>query len=158
MGRRRHPRATVEFGDFQTPELLAADVCRLLRTRGVAPRSIVEPTCGVGNLLFAALDTFPGARQAHGFDVNDTHVEHALQRKRRRDDAATATLTRANFFDHDWPALLASLEEPILVIGNPPWVTSADLGALRSANLPEKRNASQWQGLAAMTGKSNFDI
>jgi hypothetical protein len=158
MGRQRLPRETVEFGDFQTPELLAVEVCRLLHARGIAPRSIVEPTCGVGNLLFAALDTFPGARQAHALDVNDTYVEHALRRKRTRNDAATATITRANFFNHDWPTLLERLEEPILVIGNPPWVTSADLGSLRSENLPEKRTSGQLQGLAAMTGKSNFDI
>lgn len=155
MGKQR-PRATVEFGDFQTPEPLATEVCRLLRARGVAPRSVLEPTCGVGNLLFAALDAFPEARRAHAIDINATHVDAARQRARHEE--VPVTIERASFFDHDWPAVIAGLEQPILVIGNPPWVTSADLGALHSDNTPEKRNPGDMAGLAALTGKSNFDI
>ena len=43
------------------------------------------------------------------------------------------------------------------MLGNPPWVTNADLGSL-SANLPEKTNFQGHVGLDAITGKSNFDI
>jgi hypothetical protein len=44
------------------------------------------------------------------------------------------------------------------VVGNPPWVTNAELGALGSRNLPEKSNFQSRSGLDAITGKSNFDI
>jgi hypothetical protein len=53
---------------------------------------------------------------------------------------------------------LADVPEPILVIGNPPWVNNSALGALQSGNHPEKRNADQMRGIEAITGKSNFDI
>ena len=44
------------------------------------------------------------------------------------------------------------------MLGNPPWVTNADLGLLRSTNLPTKNNFQGHKGLDALTGKSNFDI
>ena len=53
---------------------------------------------------------------------------------------------------------LGELAEPILVVGNPPWVTNSALGALGSSNLPDKSNFQNRTGLEAMTGKSNFDI
>ncbi|MFY0540674.1 hypothetical protein [Nannocystis pusilla] len=43
-------------------------------------------------------------------------------------------------------------------MGNPPWVTNADLGYLKSHNIPEKANFHGRGGLDAITGKSNFDI
>src|SRR4029453_19077763 len=61
-------------------------------------------------------------------------------------------------FELDWPSILGELPTPILVVGNPPWVTNAQLGVIGSANLPIKSNFQRHQGLAALTGKSNFDI
>ena len=52
------------FGDFQTPIDLADKICDLLHEVGVRPRSIVEPTCGEGNLLLAALERFPSSVRA----------------------------------------------------------------------------------------------
>lgn len=75
MGRRRDARTKIELGDFQTPPGLAAAVCQVLRARGLAPRAIVEPTCGTGSLLLAALDAFPGASCALGADINEAHVD-----------------------------------------------------------------------------------
>ena len=46
----------------------------------------------------------------------------------------------------------------VLILGNPPWVTNAELGSLQSANLPKKSNFKNLNGLDAMTGKGNFDI
>ena len=64
----------------------------------------------------------------------------------------------ANFFTRDWSATLASLPEPIVILGNPPWATASALGALGSDNLPEKSNFQNRKGLDALTGKSNFDV
>ncbi|MCC6492576.1 MAG: SAM-dependent DNA methyltransferase [Pirellulales bacterium] len=50
------------------------------------------------------------------------------------------------------------MPEPILVIGNPPWVTNAALSSLGSVNLPVKSNFHGYRGFDAKTGKSNFDI
>lgn len=156
MGRRRDPRAVVEHGDFQTPPALAAEVCRvlaaLLAARGATPAAIVEPTCGTGALLFAALDAFPAAR-ALGADINADHLAAVHARGDPRVEIA-----HGSFFAADWPARLRALPQPLLAIGNPPWVTSADLGALASANLPPKSNFQRRRGLEAVTGSGNFDI
>ena len=65
---------------------------------------------------------------------------------------------QTDFFDTDWMALTAGLPKPLLIVGNPPWVTNAALGALGSTNLPKKANQDGLRGIAALTGKSNFDI
>lgn len=52
----------------------------------------------------------------------------------------------------------APAHSKILVVGNPPWVTNAELGGLNYDNLPEKTNFKQLSGLDALTGHSNFDI
>jgi hypothetical protein len=160
MGRRRDARAKIERGDFQTPPALAAEVCRALagHPQAHAPRSIVEPTCGTGGLLFAALDAFPGFERALGIEINDAYVRAAQATLATRADADRVRVEACSFFAAEWPALLAELADPILVIGNPPWVTNSDLGALDSDNVPAKANADRFAGLAAMTGKSNFDI
>ncbi len=47
---------------------------------------------------------------------------------------------------------------PLLVVGNPPWVTNAELGSLASAQMPPKSNIKGLSGLEARTGTSNFDV
>jgi hypothetical protein len=148
----------IEFGDFQTPIVLARDVCRLLASQGISPASIVEPTCGRGKFLIAALEQFPQSRKAVGIDVSSAHVKAARSAIRRRPLSSRARIIRGDFFQTDWPALLRDLPEPWLVIGNPPWVTNAEIGVLGGSNLPAKSNFQKHTGLDAMTGKSNFDI
>lgn len=151
MGKTRQQSA---YGDFQTPLELAHIATQVLAEAGLVPRSIIEPTCGKGNFLIAASASFPGAQDLRGFEVNPAYVSEA----RRAIDSSKAEIHCADFFAVDWQALLAELAEPILVIGNPPWVTNAELGTLGSSNLPEKTNFQGLQGFAAKTGKSNFDI
>ena len=87
-----------------------------------------------------------------GYDVNPDHVAAA------RTAAARARVEFADFFDKDWSRVLHSLDDPILLIGNPPWVTNAAVGGLGGRNLPTKSNFQRFAGLDAITGKSNFDI
>jgi len=141
-----------EFGDFQTPHDTARAVVDCLVARGVEPRSIVEPTCGVGNFLLAATDRFRHVDRVFALDVNP---EYAAETRRR---VPSASVVAESFFDYDWPSLIASLPEPILIIGNPPWVTSSGLAARGGTNLPQKSNFHDHKGLDAKTGKSNFDI
>lgn len=91
-----------EYGDFQTPETLARDVCALLRKHGLRPKSLLEPTCGLGKFLFAALDQFKEAQQALGADINAQYIKQAGTHLRRRQDAAKAQLLEADFFVTDW--------------------------------------------------------
>jgi hypothetical protein len=47
-------KTKLEYGDFQTPLVLAEMVCRKLVELNVNPNTIIEPTCGVGNFIEAA--------------------------------------------------------------------------------------------------------
>src|SRR4030095_7712019 len=72
--------------------------------------------------------------------------------------ADKVTIEVGDFFTTDWKKQIDILPSPILVIGNPPWVTNSRLGLLGSTNLPQKSNFQKHSGLLAITGKSNFDI
>ena len=146
----------IEFGDFQTPAALAGDVCALLARAMPHPASIVEPSCGTGAFLVAALRRFPKAKAALGFEINPRYVEAARRALAGAD--ARVSVERVDFFRADWERLLRGLPEPLLIIGNPPWVTNAALGRMSGSNLPAKSNFLGLGGMDAMTGKSNFDI
>ena len=146
----------IEFGDFQTPTALAENVCRLLRRRRVRPMSILEPTCGEGGFLWAALRAFPDVLKAIGADINPAHV--ATASARLRDSQRPVRVIEADFFATDWRAILDTLPEPVLVVGNPPWVNNSELSVINSANVPAKRNVDGLRGIEALTGKSNFDV
>jgi predicted RNA methylase len=126
-------RQTAEFGDFQTPIELAKRVCTLLLKRGVAPRTIIEPNCGKGAFLKASVEAFESASRIHGLDINPEYIEVARKRL-----PSTVRLRVADFFTTNWQQLLSDCPEPVLFIGNPPWVTNSALGSLQSANLPKK--------------------
>lgn len=151
-----------KWGDFQTPPSLASRVCQYLTTAGVSPRVIIEPTYGTGNFILAALESFPTTRQVYGVEIQEKyewHLKAALMTEalRGRRWSAEIQLHLGDIFTHRFPDDLANARD-ILVLGNPPWVTSARLGALGGANLPAKSNIKALSGLDALTGKSNFDI
>lgn len=152
------PKEKTEFGDFQTPIELAADVAACVRSLGFEPSSILEPTCGKGNILQAACEEFPNAQAALGVEISPDYVELAKSRFFVPRIGPEVRIVNANFFDTNWSDYLANLPDPLLVIGNPPWVTNAELGLLGSANLPVKSNFHKLNGFDAKTGKSNFDI
>ena len=150
------PRAIKEFGDFQTPLHLAKAATSALVRLGVHPRSILEPTCGKGAFVAAAADSFPEAESIYGIDINYDHLSAALHpalKSHRR-----VVMQQGDFFKLDWPRIVTRDRGPWLILGNPPWVTSAELGALESENLPTKANFHGRAGIEAITGKSNFDI
>lgn len=149
----RKERDVWQYGDFQTPPELARAVCAVLARRGIAPGAVVEPTCGRGAFLMAAVERFPDARRVLGVEINPAYVEEA-----RKCAGDRARVESGDFFRIDWEAVLSGDPGPWLVLGNPPWVTNAELGLLGSANLPVKSNFQGHKGLDALTGKANFDI
>jgi hypothetical protein len=153
----RSKRSQAEYGDFQTPPWLAQQVCRLLAAKGLKPASLLEPTCGVGNFLLAALDNLPQLKQITAADINPDYVTQ-VQKRLVSGKGIEQHIFQADFFITDWPAILAGLPEPILIVGNPPWVTNAALSVLDSDNLPQKENGGQSSGIMAITGGSNFDV
>ena len=132
----------VEYGDFQTPPSLAARVCGLISGLGLRAATVVEPTCGEGAFLAAAADSFPQA-QLYGCERNPRYADVA---RTRVPSNGRLRIDTADFFSHDWNATLAVFADPILILGNPPWVTNAAIGALGGGNLPAKSNADKLRG------------
>jgi hypothetical protein len=147
-----------EFGDFQTPIKLSRQICQLLLQQGILPAAVIEPTCGKGSFVFASLEYFPQTKRVFGVDINADHIHLVRQELRRRNLLDKAEIHHCDFFDLDWESILDEFSDPLLIIGNPPWVTNSTLGLLNSKNLPEKTNFQKHSGLDAITGKSNFDI
>ncbi len=143
-----------ERGDWQTPfELAGACVARLATQLTSTPDVVLEPTCGEGAFLQVAGQLFPRAHLV-GFDLSEEHVATA----RARLPAGRSRIERGDFFEVPWEDRLQQLDGSLLIIGNPPWVTSATLGSLASSNLPKKQNLTRLRGLDAKTGRSNFDL
>lgn len=138
-----------EFGDFQTPELLAQLVVEKLKALDF--QRIFEPTCGTGNLLEQARKVYPKAEML-GIELQESHFRAASLRFAQ--DPLTRVLNR-NIFDIE--RLEWTKGGSLLVLGNPPWVTKAELSRLNSLNLPLKSNK-LGGGLSALTGESNFDL
>lgn len=151
-------RTVTEFGDYQTPLDLALQACRLLADQGLAPASVLEPTCGTGAFLVAALETFPTVTTAVGVEINPQHVELARTAAEQVTTNADRLILQEDFFTADWAAILDPLPSPLLIIGNPPWVTSSQLGTFGGSNLPPRLNFAGQRGIEAITGSGNFDI
>lgn len=148
----------VEFGDFQTPDALALDVCRCLSRIGIAPETVVEPTCGRGAFVIAAARCFDSLREILAFEVNPSHLATLRGRLANESLPFPVHLRQADFFDLDWQESLGNQRGPLLVLGNFPWVTNAALGSIGGENLPEKSNFLGFNGFDAISGKANFDI
>jgi hypothetical protein len=147
-----------EYGDFQTPIELAKQALSVLKKLGIHPQAVLEPTCGEGAFLLTAADTFASVQKLIGFDINVKYLNNLKRKVAEIDQKKRIQVLLGDFFTFDWHELLSMLPEPILIVGNPPWVTSAELGLLQSKNLPQKSNFQIRRGYDAITGKSNFDI
>ena len=138
-----------EFGDYQTPDSFAMKVCNLLRDDlQLNPNVIIEPTSGLGNFLYAALNCFQNIKQAYGLEINAEYCKAC----RTRIPDERLQIINDNFFSYQIEQYIG--EEETLFVGNPPWATNSEL----NFNLPEKENFKRLSGTDAITGASNFDI
>ena len=91
-----------EYGDFQTPIELARNVCSVLLQHGIEPVSILEPTCGKGSFIVAALELFPSVRNIVGIDINSEHIRVACSFLEKVAFAAGSThIVSEDLFDVD---------------------------------------------------------
>ncbi len=153
-----------EYGDWQTNLDLTNKVTQLVNAN-FRPQVLIEPTCGKGNFIFAALDTFDTLTDIYAIEIFKPYLQHVkydilqgyLNGKYKR--KICFHLMHCNVFDMDWEAIKRNINgKNLLIVGNPPWVTNSDLGRISSNNLPKKTNIKQVKGLSAITGKGNFDI
>jgi 16S rRNA A1518/A1519 N6-dimethyltransferase RsmA/KsgA/DIM1 with predicted DNA glycosylase/AP lyase activity len=155
--RKKKSKEKLEFGDFQTPKQLASEICNFLFAQGIRPQSVLEPTCGKGSFVVSCLERFDSVEKVVGVDINKEHL-NALRGKIDSFMDVEIQLINEDFFLVDRESIFADLPQPLLVVGNPPWVTNSELGSINSTNLPDKSNFQGYRGLDAITGKSNFDI
>lgn len=154
-----------EYGDFQTNSELAYNVVQTIKTKGNNPKLILEPTCGKGNFIIASLLNFENVESIIGIEIYKPYlwetkfkiISYYLNHKRK--NKPEIYLFHDSFFDFNFKEISNDYKNTeILVVGNPPWVTNSELGALNSENLPKKRNFKKHSGIDAITGKGNFDI
>lgn len=161
-----------EYGDFQTNEDLAEKATLHFISKNISPEVIIEPTCGKGNFIIAALRNFKNLDNIFGVEIYKPYIwetkfsiinfylaSNSQNTNNVKRILPSITITHCDVFDYDFKQIAKQFSDKnILVIGNPPWVTNAKLGSLNSANLPKKTNFKNHSGLDAMTGKGNFDI
>jgi hypothetical protein len=152
-----------DLGDFQTPPALVAAVLEGLGPIGPRWPRVLEPACGRGHFLAGLLGCEDPPRQVVGIEIQESHAAAAAETvdraRTRQSTAVDATIIRGSVFRmHLGRDLTWRHQGPLLVVGNPPWVTSAELGVLASGNLPRKWNVKAARGLEARTGAANFDI
>ena len=155
----------VEYGDFQTNEKLAKSICNYLKKKNLNPKILIEPTCGKGNFIISAIQTFDSLQQIFGIEIQEKHLWQLKFNlltyflNNLKTNKPKINLYHCNIFDFDFKRIKKYVnEQELLVIGNPPWVTNTVLSTLNSKNLPKKSNFKQAKGIDAITGKGNFDI
>lgn len=148
----------VEFGDFQTPLNLAKEIAIVATNSLGKIITIVEPTCGTGSFIQAFLEIKTTAKNIIGWEINPKYVKVSRDNLCIKNKTIAVSIDQQDFFQVDWSKINSQLQNPVLYIGNPPWVTNSELGKLLSKNLPQKSNFQNLSGLEAITGKSNFDI
>ena len=146
-----------DFGDFQTPRALVAAVLDCLRAEGGDYARVLEPTCGRGHFLAGMLDRAGAGVEVRGVEIQPDHAEAARAVVGDRGRVIRADLFRLDLGrDLGWQTA-----GRLLVVGNPPWVTAAALGAsggLEQNPGPDRINRANAPGLAALTGAANFDL
>ncbi len=142
-----------EFGDFQTPFSLAGEVIELISSLIGAPSRVIEPTAGHGTFLDAAQKKWGRKAFYKGYEINTDYVKDANARLSSRG----IVIEHQDFFEANWRDILSVAGgENLLVVGNPPWVTNAELGSLGSTNLPEKTNFQRLLWIRCKNGESKF--
>lgn len=149
-----------DLGDFQTPPALVDEVIESLATgRATGPwRRVLEPTCGCGSFVRGILKLSVAPCEIQGIELQEEHVARARQIE-QPENSVSIVIHHADLFrmnlrrDLTWKC-----DGPMLVIGNPPWVTNSEIGATGGGNLPKKTNIKCVRGIEALTGSSNFDI
>ncbi len=153
------------YGDFQTNEDLANNIVKYLSKRRVSPEFVIEPTCGKGRFILAALKQFKGIKKIVGVEIYYPYVWETkfgildLFLNEKPTCKPEIEIIHEDVFNFNLEDLAKENKHlNILVIGNPPWVTNSELSTLNSNNLPQKSNFKSHKGIDAITGKGNFDI
>lgn len=154
-----------EYGDFQTNQFLVQRVVDYTFSKSNDFEFVLEPTCGKGNFLLAAIKQSKKLKKVVGVEIYQPYVwetkfkilEYFISVK--ENTKPEIDIIHANAFEFSYEDLAKSTQDlKTLIVGNPPWVTNSELGSIDSKNLPQKSNFKKHSGFEAITGKGNFDI
>lgn len=157
----------ISYGDWQTPISLAEKICNIHLSKYGNPDIVIEPTCGLGAFVFAALKRFRNIKEIHAIEINREYTsELKLKILQNALDCPLQIhpdiyIYNADVFEFSLDAIIEKSKLfgwNMAVIGNPPWVTNSTQGKNDSHNIPFKSNNYGLKGIDAITGKSNFDI
>src|SRR5436305_6201663 len=99
---------------------------------------VIEPTCGRGNFIEGLLNLSVPPREIQAIEIQNEHLEKA-RRFTGYSSSTRVVVRQENIFNLNLHQDLQWSETgPLLVVGNPPWVTNSELGTLGSDNLPQK--------------------
>lgn len=157
-----------EWGDVQTPIFFIKEVFQIMKADGFIPDILIEPTMGLGNFIITAIEFYPKLELIYGVEIQKKYIWNFLKKLIRLKITKSEKIANSrtlihikhdDIFKHKF-SILKDIKEKqkILIIGNPPWITNAELSVYQSNNLPIKKNIKNFSGLDALTGKSNFDI
>jgi hypothetical protein len=147
-----------DLGDFQTPLPLVDLVLHSPELQNTVLSRVIEPTCGRGNFIQGLLQLPEPPREIQAIELQNGYFEEAQSFAEQKTSTCIA-ITCGNLFHLNLcKDLLWQETGSLLIIGNPPWVTNAELGMLESDNLPQKKNIKRLRGIDARMGASNFDI
>ena len=154
-----------QYGDYQTNNELASDVVKYALKKFGDIEFLLEPTCGRGNFIIAAIEQVTDLKKIIGVEIYLPYIwetkfkilTHYLNNPQKQ--YPEIDIIHQNVFDFPFEEVAQSTKQlKTLVIGNPPWVTNSELGSIESNNLPKKSNFKKHSGFDAITGKGNFDI
>ncbi len=154
-----------EYGDYQTNSSLTSQATNYVNNYTDKIEFVFEPTCGKGSFIISSLREFKKLKKVVGVEIYRPYVietkfkilDFFLENPRKKLPDIDIYHQDAFAFSYD-DLSKATISLKTLIIGNPPWVTNSELGAIKSQNLPQKSNFKKLNGFDALTGKGNFDI
>lgn len=143
----------LEFGDYQTPTEFC-DIVNNIISSQYEPKFVFEPTFGLGHFIDSSIKKFKNVKTFYGNEINEEYYNIYKNKKNKN-----VKLFNENIFTFNHNKIKRIIkDEPMLIIGNPPWVTNSQLMAENLKNLPPKSNYKKLKGIDSITGSSNFDI
>jgi hypothetical protein len=146
------------LGDFPTPPRLVEQILDALGPIGSRYSRVLEPSCGRGRFIAGLLDRTDPPSEIIGLEIQTEHAAAARELERRSHQTSLHILGHDAFEMNLARDLPWKSDGPLLVVGNPPWVTVAALGAFGVTSGPSRSNTRKLRGIEAMTGESNFDL
>jgi hypothetical protein len=153
-------RVRRDLGDFQTPPGLVREILAYLGPIGRRWPRVLEPGCGRGHFIAGLLAVSDPPAEIQGIEIQGGHARAARAVSRvGGTPGVRVKVAHRDLFDIDLSRDLRWRGHgPLLVIGNPPWVTNSELGSMENSTRPPRRNIKGLRGLEAVTGSSNFDV